>query len=163
MPYVIDHAGEEVEAGRDVMWEQQDAQSLRRKRTDKREGEREKDIALKPPNNALLCHLFPAAVDSPPAPRDKSSQLVSASTSVPKQQALQGRYRVAAALRPQPVPEPNAPRSARTPPCSLSRAASPGTERQHRLSSLRAGSQISHVSEFGFELKAANRGQNSQP
>lgn len=30
VPYIIDHAGEEVEAGRDVMREQQDAQSLRR-------------------------------------------------------------------------------------------------------------------------------------
>lgn len=35
VPYIINHAGEEVEAGRDVMREQENAQSLRRKRTDK--------------------------------------------------------------------------------------------------------------------------------
>lgn len=74
VPYIIDHAGEEVEAGRDVMREQQDAQSLQRKYTKKWESQRE-DIALKLTNNALLCYPFPVAVDLPPTPSDRTSQL----------------------------------------------------------------------------------------
>lgn len=137
LPYIIDHAGEEVEAGRDVMREQQDAQSLQRQHTDKWESWREKGIIIKQTNNALLCYLFPVAADLPPAPSDKSSHPFSASTSPSKQQDLQGIYSVAAKLRPRPVLMPKAPRSAWTPLCCLSQGASPGTETQHRLSWLR--------------------------
>lgn len=80
----------------------------------------ERRTILKQSNNALLCYLFPVAVDLLPAPHDNSSQLFSASTGLSKWQDLRGIYSVAAELRPRPVLEPEAPCSARTPLCCLS-------------------------------------------
>lgn len=58
VPYIINHAGQEVEARRDVMWEQEDADSLRKKYADKWKSQREEDVVWKQINVSLLCYLF---------------------------------------------------------------------------------------------------------
>lgn len=67
VPYIINHAGEEVEARRDVMWEQEDADSLRKKYADKWKSQREEDVVWKQINVSFL-----VAADWPPAPSETS-------------------------------------------------------------------------------------------
>lgn len=62
MPDIINHAGEEAEAGRDVTWEQQDTQGLQRN-THRNGNQREKDVIPKETNTALPCYLYPVAAD----------------------------------------------------------------------------------------------------